>query len=216
MDTVAEGDYQPTWRRSCIDMIVNFVANKVFFFIIPILHVLDYVSDLTVLARFWECGETKNLGYISLSIIVCHRVTTALILGDQDGWRSGLRQLFDLEMVIVAYDSVKYKRTVFGLRKHKVLDGILENLPQLLLQTYYLIEYGNPSCAEEKSWVLYFSIALSLLSLSRCYVYSDMVSISQRGLSCRYQCKIFTRVPPKLSNGLSFMILHCWRFGEIT
>ena len=91
------------------------------------------------------------------------------------------------------YKSVKYERAMFELREYKVMDGIMENLPQLLIQTYYLIEYDevdsaeNGSCGNEKSLLIYFSIALSLISLSRCYLYSDMAAISERRLM--YRCK---------------------------
>ena len=131
---------------------------------------------------------------------------------------------------MVMYKSIKYERAMFELREYKVLDGIMENLLQLLLQTYYLIEYEEQIeeglCDNEKSLLIYFSIALSLLSLSRCYLYSDMAAISERGLMSRctslknclsdnsigqkYVC------PSIVINGLCLLIVLGWRFGEIS
>jgi len=206
--------------------------DKAVFFSTPIFDIVDYVSDITVMVRFFWCSSTVTLGFISLAIIVIHRFVSAVVQGDHDGWKVGLRQLLDIQKTFVVINKRKgkeYKQAKVELREYKVLDGILENLPQLLLQTYYLIEYGavdsmnDKACGNSKDLLVYISIALSLMSLSRCYVYSDMASISGSGLMWRYtRLKNLNRLdeqawrsPSKVSKFWCLLLLLVWRFGEI-
>ena len=76
MDTAFEDRQGSTWSLSKL-------SAKAVFFIIPIFNVVDYVSDITVLVRFLLCETTRRLGYISLTIILVHRLTSAIVLGDQ-------------------------------------------------------------------------------------------------------------------------------------
>jgi hypothetical protein len=135
---------------------------------IPILTFLDYTSDISMAVYFLSNGVTQ-LGVLCVFTIVMQRVTSAIILADHYGWETGVRQLFDLEMFFAVYESVIHERTVLQIIQAKILEGFFESFPQLFFQTYYVVK---PSYHAEWTSMIYISITLSILSLSKCWLFS--------------------------------------------
>jgi len=162
---------------------------------IPVIGCFDFISDVSI-ARLWLSeNKTRTLGLISVYIIVQQRIISAMVLGDKDGWRAGMLQLFDLEVFYGIYRSVRYERQVYGLMKYKILEGILESFPQLLLQMYVFVNSQD----DEKSGFLlqHISIVTSLISLTTTYLLFDVISVVGR----------FTY--------LKYSFLAIWRVGEL-
>ena len=90
----------------------------------PLLNMLDHVSDITMTVHFLSHDRTTNLGYISLLIIILQRVASAAILGDHYGWETGLRQFFDIEVFFAMYHSIRsgfrgsYRKELFLSSTH--------------------------------------------------------------------------------------------------
>jgi hypothetical protein len=175
--------WEPT--RSCCSPEMQKIMWDVYailiFYSIPILSMLDHVSDMSMVVLFLRQSHLKHLGFISLFIILFQRITSALILGDQYGWKKGILQFFDLEMFVAVYNSIKHERTVLELVQLKLLEGILESFPELVIQSYYFVALSQGA---ERSWLVYISLTLSMLSLSKCWLFSDQVAIPYDGFSC--------------------------------
>merc|ERR1719320_779203 len=109
---------------------------------------------------FLSHDHLKYLGYLSLIILVFQRVTSAIIIADYYGWVTGVLQLFDLEVFLAVYNSIKCERMVLQVIQLKILEGFFESFPELLIQTYYLVRYSQESA---QGPMVYVSICLSLL-----------------------------------------------------
>jgi len=201
------------------------------FFIImsvPCLSLLDHLSDYMMTVHLLQSSHSRLLGFISIAIIILQRLTSAMIMGNQYGLKTGVRQFFDVEVFHAVYNSIKHSRTVLEIMEMKILEGFYESLPSLCIQTYYLV---NESDMKDGFYV-YFSITISLLSLSKCWLFSDEMSIGTNGFSCS---KFFNGKEPSSPCGskelkkdddnnflttiywfLGMMVMWTWRFGEIT
>jgi len=193
-------------------------------FPMPILNVLDYVSDITMTLHFLRNEETRRLGYISLLILIFHRVASAAILGNHYGWQTGVLQFFDIEVFVATYRSMRRHRTVLQVIQLKILEGFYESFPELLVQSYYLVKDKYDSSG---GFMIYASITLSLLSLSKSWLFSDEVAIPRRGLAYRFS-KSKADIdheqdveasdeskPRSLSSIFRLLTLWAWRLGEI-
>jgi len=183
------------------------VLKVIYIYAIPILTLLDYSSDISMTLFFFKQGVTQ-LGVLCFTTIILQRVISAFILGEQYGFRTGVRQLFDLELFYAVYNSIKHGRTVLAIIHLKILEGFFESLPQLCIQLYYVVKpsYGD------FDWMSYISVILSLLSLSKCYLFSDAIAIPFYGFSC---------LNGRNSGGgiaylLCEILIWLWRFGEIS
>jgi len=189
-------------------------------FPLPLLNMLDHVSDISMTVHFLSDANTRNLGYISLLILILQRISSAAILGHHYGWVTGVRQFFDIEVFFAMYQSIRRHRTVLTIIQLKILEGFYESFPELCIQTYYLVK---PSHDNKGGFIIYASITLSMLSLSKCWLFSDEVAIPWRGLSYRFsKTKAENYEEQKLgicdsfSTTLCMLILWAWRFGEIS
>jgi len=183
------------------------VLKVMYIYAIPILTLLDYSSDISITLFFFKQGVTQ-LGVLCFSTIILQRVTSAFILGEQYGFRTGVLQLFDLEVFCAVYNSIQHGRTVLAIIQLKILEGFFESLPQLCIQLYYVVKpsYGD------FDWMSYISVILSLLSLSKCYLFSDALAIPFDGFSClngRYSGGAIAYL-------LCQILMWLWRFGEIS
>ena len=113
------------------------------------------------------------MGILSLSNLFLHRCISALVFAEDEGWQAGIRQLFDIEVFNKLMASAAYNRTVYGLKKYKILEGLFESYPQLLLQTYFVMKWGDNT----NMHLFYFSIITSLISLAHIYIFPDVVSV---------------------------------------
>jgi hypothetical protein len=200
----------------------------VMIFSIPILTLLDYTSDISMAVYFLTNGAT-TLGILCVLAIVFQRVTSAIILGDHYGWETGVRQLFDLEMFFAVYESVMHERIVLQIIQAKVLEGFFESFPQLLFQTYYVVK---PSYYAESTNMIYLSITLSILSLSKCWLFSDVIAIRHGGFSLPVESEPCARISMStirlkdrncesephsaFSTHGPLLVMWMWRFGEIS
>jgi len=186
---------------------VSQVLRVMYIYAIPILTLLDYSSDISMTIFFFNQGVTQ-LGVLCFSTIILQRVISAFILGDQYGFRTGVRQLFDLELFYAVYNSIKHGRTVLAIIQLKILEGFFESLPQLCIQLYYVVKpsYGN------LDWMSYISVILSLLSLSKCYLFSDVIAIPFGGFSCLNE----RNSGGAITLALCQILFWLWRFGEIS
>jgi len=173
---------------------------------IPILNLLDYSSDISMTIFFFKQGVTQ-LGVLCFSTIILQRVTSAFILGEQYGFRTGVRQLMDIEVFYAVYSSIKNGRTVLTIIQLKILEGFFESIPQMSIQLYYVVK---PSYGEFE-WMSYIAVILSLVSLSKCYLFSDAIAIPSHGFSC-----LNGRESSGAVYGLCQILIWIWRFGEIS
>jgi len=224
-DTLFIPDDKPEEKRCC-NLSAEFkdtvwtLYEDLCIFPMPLLNMLDHVSDITMTVHFLSKDETRNLGVVSLLILVLFRFASAFILGDHYGWKTGVRQFFDIEVFFAMYHSVRRHRTLLQVIQLKILEGFYESFPELCIQTYYLVKDSHEN---EGDGIIYLSITLSLLSLSKCWLFSDEVAISWRGLHWRFseensnEQKISTGDDGKsFSCSLCMLIMWVWRFGEVS
>jgi len=202
-------------KSSCTAQITKNLFDMWEIFIIytvPILSIMDNVSDISMDVFFLSQARLRQIGYLSLFIIIFQRVTSAIILADNYGWEAGTRQLFDLEVFFAVYNSIKYERIVLQVIQLKILEGFFESFPQLLLQMYYLVKRAKKG---EENFMIWVSITLSLLSLSKCWLFSDEVSLPYDGF--KNKTKKNENVCSKyFAWYVGIIVLWAWRFGEIT
>jgi len=172
------------------------VFNVLRVYLIPIITCFDFFSDVTIAILWLSDSHTRNKGFVSVSILLAQRIISAFILGYGHSWWIGVRQFFDLEVFNFILLSVKYDRQVYGLKKYKILEGLLESFPQLLMQMYSLVKEEHDD--DSKLPLEHISIITSLLSLTLCFLFIDVTAI----------------VP----NRFTYVKLGCigiWRFGDL-
>jgi len=184
---------------------------------IPLLNVLDYISDISMVVFFLSQNNTRDLGIYSMLVIILHRVVSAIILGDWYGWETGVRQLLDLEVFPAVYISTQRERVVLQIIQMKILEGFLESFPQLLFQSYYLIK---PSKHADETALVHISMILSLLSLSKSWMFSDEVAIPEEGFFCCRRSSEGNLVSDTViwDHFLWYsrvIVIWAWRFGEV-
>jgi len=194
---------------------------------LPLLNALDYISDISTAFFFLSKTNTRLLGIYSLLVISSQRIFSAIILGDHYGWETGVRQLFDLEVLYAVYTSVKRERAVLQIIQIKILEGFLESFPQLLFTSYYLVKRSKNA---EENVLIHISLILSLLSLSKAWIFSDSVAVPQERLSCCTRVEIHGEycnakvrnvaddndIWDRLLHGIRVSVIRVWRFGEIS
>jgi len=173
-----------------------YLFNILRIYLIPVITCADFFSDVTIALLWLSDSHTRNMGFVSVFILLLQRIISAFILENGNGWWTGVRQFFDLEVFNFIFLSIKYNRQVYDLQKYKILEGLLESFPQLLMQMYNI---RNEEDNDESILLLeHLSIITSLLSLTLCFLFIDVASI----------------VP----DSLAYLKLGCigiWRFGEM-
>jgi len=180
---------------------------------VAIITCADYFIDIWVMLNWMDESHTRNLGYLSLTILLSQRIISALVFAQEYGCRSGICQLFDLELFNLISVSVQFQRPVYGLKKYKILEGLLESFPQLMMQTYWLS--GNDDV--ENLWLFHLSILTSLLSLAMCYLISDIYGIKESAVNNNSIIRSKTFFDKKNIFRVMFCYgsLGLWRVGEI-
>jgi len=178
------------------DCNAKYLFNILRIYLIPVITCADFFSDVTIALLWLSDDHTRNMGSVSVFILLLQRVISAFILENGNGWWTGVRQFFDLEVFNFIFLSVKYDRQVYDLQKYKILEGLLESFPQLLIQMYNL---HNEEDIGESIWLIeHLSIITSLISLTLCFLFIDVASV----------------VP----NKFAYPKLGCiciWRFGDM-
>jgi len=214
--------------ESCpkVKEILKNIAGIMKIYSIPLLNVMDYVSDISTAFFFLSQTNTRHLGIYSLLVIFAQRMISAIILGEHYGWLTGVRQIFDLQVFHAVYVSIKRERVVLQVIQIKILEGFLESFPQLLFQSYYLVK---PSKHAEETAIVHVSMILSLLSLSKAWMFSDEVAVPRDGFSCCRHAEILetsdthrerkhaydTANWGRLSWPIRITVILVWRFGEV-
>jgi len=202
------------------------IAGIMKIYTIPLLNVMDYISDISTAFFFLSQKNTRQLGIYSLLVIFAQRMISAIILGEHYGWETGVRQIFDLQVFYAVYVSIKRERVVLQVIQIKIIEGFLESFPQLLFQSYYLVK---PSKHAEETAIVHISIILSLLSLSKAWMFSDEVAIPRDGFSCCGHAELVETSDNqserknaydsvncgRLSWPIRITVILLWRFGEV-
>jgi len=189
-------------------------------YVVPVMTCIDFFSDVSVTIKWLGEDGTRSIGMLGISILLGHRVLSALVFAEKYGWWTGVRQFFDLEMFKTIYLSVKYNRKMYGLMEHKMLEGLMESFPQLLMQTYYVVKRQGSHDANK--YLLHFSIMSSLFSLASCYMFTDIVGIHEDGFLCLRENEAKEPDPNRidakqiLNNLCCYGCLWIWRIGEVS
>jgi len=199
------------FKKSCFFENCRFSTIPIYW--VVVITCADYFGDIWVMLDWMGKNETRNLGSISLTILMLQRIISALVFAQEFGWRIGIYQLFDLQLFNLISVSVQYQRPVYGLKKYKVIEGLMESFPQLMLQTYYLAGYDDI----ENGYLFHLSILTSLLSLSMCYLISDIYGIKRPAMHSNSIVIGQTRCIKKEKHWSLFCYgcLGFWRVGEI-
>jgi len=193
------GAIDSCWKEFYIIILIYSVA---------IITCMDYFLDISVMIHWLEDPHTRNIGMMSLTVLFAQRILSALVFTHHYGFRSGMSQFFDFEIFNLVSISVKFNRPVFGLKKYKILEGLMESFPQLMMQTYYLSKRADDDEVDVK--VFHTSIAISLLSLAMCYLVSDVYGIdtSVKRQTCLNMKNFFRTL-------FFYGCLGIWRVGEV-
>jgi len=169
-------------HKRCCNMVSQICQHKRSFFGIfstAGITCLDFVTDSLVTLSWLSQDGSRYYGVLSLVVLLMQRIISALIFGLDEGWRTGLRQLFDIEVFWKLEDSAESYRTIYGLKKYKIIEGLFESYPELIMQTYYAMKGPH----NRNMTLFYLSIVTSVLSLANCYIFSDVAAIDD-GLLC--------------------------------
>ena len=98
-----------------------------------VITVFDYVTDVYWMISWLASPITLRLGLVSLAILLAQRIISALTFAQDKGYSRGIAQFFDIEVFRLITVSVKHKRPMYGLKKYKILEGLCESFPQLLV-----------------------------------------------------------------------------------
>jgi len=171
--------------------------------------VFDYFTDVYWMITWLASSITRRLGCVSLAILLVQRIISALIFAQEDGYLIGICQFFDIEVFRLITVSVKYKRPVYGLKKYKIIQGLCESFPQLLVWIWYVRKFTS----EIKSqWQFHLSVTASLISLVMCYLINDVVGRKQAGTKNRSEPVFLEKL---IWNAFCFASLGLWRVGEL-
>jgi len=176
---------------------------------VAIITCIDLIVDVTVMLKWINVGTTRNIGAISLTILLSQRVISALVFAQEYGYLIGIWQLFDLEIFNLICVSVQFQRPVYGLKKYKILEGLIESFPQLMIQTYFLLKRSDEI---DNPWLFHASMLTSLVSLAMCYLISDVYGIkepTEEDWKSKTNCTIVIRAM------FQYGCLGLWRVGEV-
>jgi len=218
-------DFDTSERCPEVKKILKNIASILKIYSIPLLIVMDYISDISTAFFFLSQPNTRRLGIYSLLVIFAQRMISAIIMGENYGWETGVRQLFDLQVFHAVYASIKRERVVLQVMQIKILEGFLESFPQLLFQSYYLVK---PSKHAEETPIVHISIILSLLSLSKAWMSSDEVAVRRDGFCCMHaEISEASDIPSESEDAndtfdwgillwpIRMTVIMAWRFGEV-
>eukprot|EP01006_Ploeotia_vitrea_P010101 TRINITY_DN2588_c0_g1_i1.p1 TRINITY_DN2588_c0_g1~~TRINITY_DN2588_c0_g1_i1.p1 ORF type:complete len:366 (+),score=21.67 TRINITY_DN2588_c0_g1_i1:55-1152(+) len=138
--------------------------------VLVVLHYFDFVSDVLVTLSFFDCGD-KKWAYMSLAFIVAPLVATFIMAYGLIDRVLYLTNTMVLAQFFSGWSSGYPPVKTYKMKHAKLMESILESMPQLMLQAYVVIfsaSTGSKSdCVpEEVSFVLLVSILGSLGSIA--------------------------------------------------
>eukprot|EP01083_Nonionella_stella_P256597 879265_1 len=170
--------------------------------------------------------------WLSIGFMVLYRLTTIAVLiymectedieiakenddedsGDENDslWVDIFLSLFDLYIIKAIYKSMKKKDTEAGPRQKllQLLESISESLPQMVLQSVFLIK--TQTTDSSSAGIVALSLAASLLSVTNKYVWFDADSVMQFARSLQFKKKFGSCV------SYAYVIRIIWRFSLIS
>lgn len=115
-----------------------------------ILHAWDTATDFAVIANWIELKEASWLIILAISIILFYRFISAVVLGKQFGWLTGLSQMLDFSIYVEVHRSLQNKHCTLTneLKWIRRMEAIFESAPQAIL-------FSAPSYTQTNIIVLY-------------------------------------------------------------
>eukprot|EP01083_Nonionella_stella_P173569 599180_1 len=119
--------------------------------------------------------------------------------------------LFDLYIFVLVYDQVRsqYMSPCWGQKYLQLLESVFESMPQLVMQSTFLIRTFHTKLAESDSiYIVFASIIASLFSIVTKFSNEDMEWVHESASSLHFSRKRF----PCIS--ISYLSVILWRFCD--
>eukprot|EP00485_Elphidium_margaritaceum_P011826 CAMPEP_0202699404 /NCGR_PEP_ID=MMETSP1385-20130828/12623_1 /ASSEMBLY_ACC=CAM_ASM_000861 /TAXON_ID=933848 /ORGANISM="Elphidium margaritaceum" /LENGTH=760 /DNA_ID=CAMNT_0049356339 /DNA_START=146 /DNA_END=2428 /DNA_ORIENTATION=- len=200
-----------------------------------LLHLYDTSTDIGVLVQ-WAIlakreAEDENfdvktldmraLFWTSLSFLILYRIISAVVgyysaksdERDFSGWESwdiflGLIDMYVIKAVLFAIKQDAEEPTA-KQRMIQLMESIFESLPQIVLQSVFIVRSQNdPVLSTESSWLIGLSLLGSLWSISSKYIYADKYGVIEAAEEAKFSLK------KPCINGL-YMLRVVWRFSLV-
>eukprot|EP01083_Nonionella_stella_P080056 219780_1 len=213
-----------------VSSLVDAVASMKSIYGVALVHLYDTSTDIVILVSwgiltYHEVSGKQNyenvnmLSFLIPSIlsIFVYRVEYAVFYwtvckeAPFKSKRDIVLILFDLYVFVLVYQQfrLQYISPCIMQRKLQLLESVLESMPQLVIQSIFMIRTYNTALAQRGGmYIVFASIVASVLSIVTKFLHDDHQWVIDRAASLGLTYKKF----PCFS--VSYLLILLWRFCE--